>query len=65
MLVQTRKDAICTQKSDKTKPTLKKVNIPELADVGVALVQVVHAHPSWGCCWVVLRGDVPEQSTYF
>ena len=58
MLVRTRINAT-------TKQTLKKVNIPELADVGVALVQVVHAHPSWGCCWVVLRGDVPEQSTYF
>ena len=58
------KRGTCTQRLKKT-PTLKKVNIPELADVGVALVQVIHAHPSWGCCWVVLRGDVPEHSIYF
>ena len=30
------------------------LRLPELADVGVALVQIVHAHPRWCCRWIVL-----------
>ena len=36
------------------------LRLPELADVGVALVQIVHAHPRWCCRWIVLWLDIPE-----
>ena len=39
--------------------------VPELADVGVTLVQVVHAHPRWRCCWVIFGLHIPEHHWSF